>query len=122
MLISDTRIHAISQKYKSTSFIIERFLVPRPMTGLRLEIEVVKDTVATILVYDADFTLRAELQGYPGRHVINIFEQAERTSLKMKAGEIPEGEWTLALDLKKILKEDIVDCRLTVFGEEKVSI
>lgn len=101
---------------KSSSFIIERFVVPDNLEGVLLSINMTYDHINLVLVYDSCYNLRAETTQMHEERLIKIHEKELNTSSDAKHGLIPEGEWIIAfeIDSSKDLPESKPICTVEV--------
>ena len=98
MLLQEKCFNIHSDRKKSTSFIIERFIVPDNILGLKIALHILQHHVQCVFVYDSDYNLRLELNNVVSDQVYVIHEEEIKTSKGSKSGKIPAGEWIIAIE------------------------
>lgn len=100
VLLDEIKIDITRREFaKTSSFIIERFVVPQKLDGLLLSITTPYDNINLVLVYDSRYNLRVETSQIYEERIIKIHEKELYTSSGAKFGQIPEGEWIIAFEV-----------------------
>ena len=121
VLLNRFNIDVSNRKYaKSSFFMIERFNVPKEMSGILLSISIPYEYVKLVLVYDSCYNLRAEATQLHEGRVVRIHQKEIYTSSDAKHGRIHEGEWIIAFKLDKAIELDDLDeaCIIEVHGDK----
>lgn len=121
VLLNRFNIDVSNRKYaKSSFFMIERFNVPKEMSGILLSISIPYEYVKLVLVYDSCYNLRAEATLFHEGRVVRIHQKEIYTGSDAKHGQIHEGEWIIAFKLDKAIELDDLDeaCIIEVHGDK----
>lgn len=116
MQLSERKIEIVARDSTASSFIIEHFEVPKQLSSLMFRLDVPDHPIDIVLIYDSQYNLRAELSGVSAKKRFVISEDEMIASRGTKVGQIPSGEWMMALQIADVVPATHWVARYTVEG------
>lgn len=116
IILDQKRLTIEDKQAPASLFLIERFDVPENLKKLIIKIEAGEAPIKCLLVYDADYNLRAEIQRIVTDKKVMIGLEDKDSSLGTKPGYLPRGEWIFVVQAEEPIADPEWYCDYQIVG------
>lgn len=116
IILDQKRLTIDDKQAPASLFLIERFDVPENLKIIIIKIEAGEAPLKSLLVYDSDYNLRAEIHRIVSDKKVLIGLEDIDSSLGTKPGHLPRGEWIFVIQAEEPIQDPSWYCDYQIMG------